>query len=96
MENTNNTASFFASALSGTIGFLQTDQILQYIAFAVAIASGVFSIGYTIFKMIILYQNAKEDGKITLEELEEIRKAGEAGLTSSQLEANLKSIIGGK
>ncbi len=61
----------------GTIGSLtswaftiaQTNEILQFIMFIMSIISTAFTIAFIIFKW---YNKAKEDGKITKEEIEDL------------------------
>lgn len=50
---------------------IQSDKILQYINLILAILATLVSIGYTVWKW---WKKAKEDGKITEEEIEELKE----------------------
>lgn len=57
------------SSVSWILTAVQTNEILQTIMFIMSIISTAFTIAYTIHKW---YNKAKEDGKITKEELQEL------------------------
>lgn len=50
---------------------IQSDKILQYVNLILAILATLVSIGYTCWKW---WKKAKEDGKITEEEIEELKE----------------------
>ena len=49
---------------------LQSDEVLKYINLVITILIGVVSLSYTIYKW---YKRAKEDGKISSDEIEELK-----------------------
>ena len=57
------------SAASWVFTIAQTNEILQFIMFIMSIISTCFTIAFIIFKW---YNKAKEDGKITKEEIEDL------------------------
>ena len=48
---------------------IQTDRLLSYISLALTIVATIISIAFTIFKW---YNKAKEDGKITKDEVQDL------------------------
>ena len=61
--------AYGGSAFTTILTIIQTNQIFQIIEMVLAIISFAVSICYTIYKW---YSKAKEDGKITKEEVEEL------------------------
>ena len=57
-------------SIFGTIGTaIQSDEVFRYISLGLTILSTIFSIVYTIWKW---WRKAKEDGKITEDEVDEL------------------------
>jgi Na+/melibiose symporter-like transporter len=63
------TLSTIGSVTSWAFTIAQTNEILQFIMFIMSIISTAFTIAFIIFKW---YNKAKEDGKITKEEIEDL------------------------
>lgn len=61
-------ASAFGTAVSATGTALQPNDVLQTISLVVTIIGGVITIGSMLY---MWYKKAKEDGKITKDEIEE-------------------------
>lgn len=57
------------TALETVLAVSQTNEILQTIQIILAIITFLVTIGYTIWKW---YKNAKKDGKITKDEVEDL------------------------
>ena len=57
------------TALESVLAVAQTNEILQTIQIILAIITFLVTIGYTIWKW---YKNAKKDGKITKDEVEDL------------------------
>ena len=51
-------------------GITQVNELFQLIQVIVGVVSGLFAIAYTIYKW---YTKAKKDGKITVEEIDELK-----------------------
>lgn len=61
--------SWFGSSTTIVLSFAQTKELLQIIQFIVGILCGLVTLAFTIYKW---YNKAKEDGKITPDEVEEL------------------------
>ena len=62
----------------------QTDTVKQWISMAITILAGIFSIALTIIKIIKWWKDAKKDGKIDddeIDDLEHILEDGQKDLT---------------
>lgn len=70
MKN-DNAISFLLTGLSGAMTALQTDVLFQYIQLGITILSGIVALAFTIYKW---YKSASDDGKITPEEIEDLRE----------------------
>lgn len=57
------------TALESVLAVTQTNEILQTIQIILAIITFLVTIGYTVWKW---YKNAKKDGKITKDEVEDL------------------------
>lgn len=57
------------TALESLLAVAQTNEILQTIQIILAIITFLVTIGYTLWKW---YKNAKKDGKITKDEVEDL------------------------
>ena len=57
------------TALESVLAVAQTNEILQTIQIILAIITFLVTIGYTVWKW---YKNAKKDGKITKDEVEDL------------------------
>lgn len=73
MKN-NGAIGWSCSAVSSVLTIVQTNQIFQLICLILTAISTLISI---ITSVIIWYKKAKADGKITLEELEELKGISE-------------------
>lgn len=62
-------ASYGANILSAIFTGIQTDEIFQIVNLVLTILATIFSISFTIYNW---YRKAKEDGKITKEEVDEL------------------------
>lgn len=60
---------FLGSATSWICTVVQTNEIFQCVMLVLSILSTLFTLAYTIYKW---YNKAKEDGKITKQEIEEL------------------------
>ena len=60
---------FLGSATSWICTIVQTNEIFQCVMLVLSILSTLFTLAYTIYKW---YNKAKEDGKITKEEIKEL------------------------
>lgn len=60
---------FLGSATSWICTVVQTNEIFQLVMLILSILSTLFTLAYTIYKW---YNKAKEDGKITKEEIEDL------------------------
>ena len=69
MKN-DNAISFLLTGLSGAMTALQTDVLFQYIQLGITILSGIVALAFTVYKW---YKTASDDGKITPEEIEDLR-----------------------
>ena len=61
--------SWFGSSATIVLSFTQTKELLQIIQFIVGILCGLVTLAFTIYKW---YNKAKRDGKITMDEVEEL------------------------
>lgn len=61
--------NYLSSGASWLFTLVQTNQLLQSIMFVLSIVSTLFTIAYTVYRW---YNKAKEDGKITLDEVKEL------------------------
>ena len=64
---------------------IQTNEVLQTISLIITILGGIVSL--IVIPLLTWYKNAKKDGKITTEEIEEGAKTLQEGL--EQLDKNL-------
>lgn len=62
---------YTGASINWILTAMQTKEILQYINLILAILTTLVSIGYTIYKW---YRKATEDGKITEEEVNELKE----------------------
>lgn len=62
---------YTGASINWILTAIQTKEILQYINLILAILTTLVSIGYTIYKW---YRKATEDGKITEEEVNELKE----------------------
>ncbi len=67
MKNAN--MGVLGSATSWICTIVQTNEIFQFIMLILSILSTLFTLAYTIYKW---YNKAKEDGKITKQEIEDL------------------------
>ena len=58
------------AAIMTVAGITQVNELFQLIQVIVGVVSGIFAIAYTIYKW---YTKAKKDGKITTEEIDELK-----------------------
>lgn len=63
-------AGFLSAGASWIFTIAQTNEIFQFIMLILSILSTIFTLAYTLYRW---YNKAKEDGKITSEEIEELR-----------------------
>lgn len=63
-------ANFLSSSASWVFTIVQTNELLQSICFILSAISTVFTIAYTVYRW---YNKSKEDGKITIEEVKELK-----------------------
>lgn len=68
MKNNEN-MGFLGSTTSWICTIIQTNEIFQCVMLVLSILSTLFTLAYTIYKW---YNKAKEDGKITKQEIEEL------------------------
>lgn len=61
---------FLSSGASWICTIAQTNEMFQFIMLILSILSTLFTIAYTVYKW---YNKAKEDGKITPNEVEELK-----------------------
>lgn len=66
----NDIFAFSGSVVGSIFTAVQTNEIFQYISLILTILSTLVAIAFTIYKW---YKKAKEDGKITEEEVEELK-----------------------
>lgn len=66
----NDFLSWIGSVFGTLFTVMQDDLILRYISLALTILSTSIAIAYTIWKW---YKKAKEDGKITVDEVKELK-----------------------
>lgn len=64
----NNIPAWIASSLTTILGVATAEEIARLILLIIGIVSGIFSLAFNIY---CWYKKAKEDGRITREELEE-------------------------
>ena len=69
--------SWFGSSTTIVLSFTQTKELLQIIQFIVGILCGLVTLAFTIYKW---YNKAKKDGKITMDEVEELVDIVSGGL----------------
>lgn len=62
----------FGTSLSAVGTAIQVDEVLRYISLGITILGGLITM--IIIPLVNWYKNAKQDGKITKEELEEAGK----------------------
>ena len=67
----NNNLDIATTTLSGVLTALQTDEVFKWVGFILTLLSALVGIAYRIWHW---YKDAKEDGKITADE---IKKLGE-------------------
>ena len=70
MKKDNIIVSWLANGFGVIFTAVQNNEILQYISLALTIIATGTSIAFTIWKW---YVKAKEDGKITVEEIEDLQ-----------------------
>ena len=63
-------AGFLSAGASWCFTIAQTNEIFQCVMLVLSILSTMFTLAYTIYRW---YNKAKEDGKITSEEIDELR-----------------------
>lgn len=63
-------AGFLGAGASWICTIAQTNEIFQFVMLILSILSTIFTLAYTLYRW---YNKAKEDGKITSEEIEELR-----------------------
>ena len=68
-------------SIMAVCGITQVNEMFQLIQVIVGVVSGVFAIAYTIFKW---YNKAKQDGKITPQEIKELKDDLENVLTDKE------------
>lgn len=66
----NDYLSYVGSVFGTICTALQTDEVLRYIQLGLTILSTLFAIAFTIYKW---WKKANEDGKITSEEVKELK-----------------------
>ena len=62
-------ASYGSNVIGMICTAIQPDEILQYVSLALTIIATIFSICFTIYNW---YKKAKEDGKITKDEIDDL------------------------
>ena len=67
----NNNLDIATTTLSGVLTALQTDEVFKWVGFILTLLSALVGIAYRIWHW---YKDAKEDGKITADE---VKKLGE-------------------
>lgn len=72
-----NVVGLLGSGISWLATFIQTNETLQIISIICAVLASLSTIIYNLIRSI---NNAKKDGKITAEEVEEIAKEANEGL----------------
>ena len=73
-----NVLEYLGAGTTWVLTALQTEKLLSYINLILAILTTLITLCYTIYKW---YRKAKQDGKITEEEIEELKE---------QIKENLK------
>lgn len=63
--------SYAGSGLAITFAALQDNPIFQLISFILSTLAALVTIGFTIYKW---YKKASEDGKITIEEIDDLQE----------------------
>ena len=66
-----NAIGYGGCALEAVLTLTQTNEVFQFIQICLTILSTLVVIGFTFYKW---YKKAKEDGKITKDEVEELAK----------------------
>ena len=64
-------AGFLSAGASWIFTIAQTNEIFQCVMLVLSILSTLFTLAYTLYRW---YNKAKEDGKITPEEIEELQE----------------------
>ena len=59
-----------STSASWVFTIIQTNEMLQCICFIMSIIATAFTIAYTVWKW---YNNAKKDGKITMDEVKDLK-----------------------
>ena len=80
MDVNTNATPYVSNAIAVVMTAVQTNQVFQIISMVLTILSILVSFAYTIYKW---YKSAKEDGKITPNEIKEILEKG--GETANQI-----------
>lgn len=70
------------TSLSAVGTAIQVDEILKYVSLAITIIGGIISM--IIIPLLNWYKNAKQDGKITKEEMEEGAQIVQNGIEQIQ------------
>ena len=83
----NDFISWTGSIFGGILTALQTDQVFQYISLGLTILSTLVAIAFTIWKW---WKKAKEDGKITKEEVDELGQILNDG--AKEIKTNLPKV----
>ena len=75
-------AGLFATGTSAVGTALQTNEVLQTISLVITILGGIVSL--IVLPLLTWYKNAKKDGKITVDEIEEGAKTLQEGLEGTK------------
>ena len=67
---TDNIIPFSSTIICMFNTILQSDEVLKYVNLVITILIGIVSLSYTIYRW---YKKAKEDGKISSDEIEELK-----------------------
>lgn len=78
--NNNNVVSWVGNGVAVAMTAIQTNEVFQTISLILTIISIITTFAFTIYKW---YKHAKEDGKITADEIKEIIAKG--GETANQI-----------
>lgn len=63
--------NYMADGLAVVFSVVQPDMLFKYISFGLTIIATLFSLAFTILQLIKWWKDAKKDGKITKEELDD-------------------------
>ena len=86
MKNINEIVLGVVGTSTSAVGTaIQTNEVLQTISLIITILGGIVSL--IVIPLLTWYKNAKKDGKITVDEIEEGAKTLQEGL--EQLDKNL-------